>query len=449
MILCKGTQFLSINLIEKEFILLPDFLRNFAKKNKQYKTYKIYKTYKTYMTYTIYKTIMTQNDEMWRWVEANVKADPDALRLKFHGRPAGDFDTEEAVRQIECRQRFGKKLAMTLAGNPRFFFPTALSGEQCTSDALAAVHAAMVPEGAKMVDLTAGLGIDAMHCRRRAGEITAVERDPCVARALAFNSDDIDVVCADCRDFVSDWEGETFDVAFIDPARRGDGGARVYGIADCSPDVTAMLPDIRRIARRLIIKLSPMLDVASVCASLPETACVTALGTPTECKELVVDIVFGDAPGQPQLRALTAGVSEFCFTKAEEQAAGLALAAPAPGMWLYEPYPAVMKMQPFALLSQRFGASAIAGNTHIYICNDIIADFPGTRRCIEAVVPFASKNIKRLAAQYPRLDVAVRNFPFTAEALARKLRVRQGGDRRLIGVTDAQGQPLMIIAAPE
>lgn len=387
-----------------------------------------------------------RDEEFWRWVNDNLSAGPEALRLKFHGRQPGNFDVEAAIRQVECRRRYGKKLAQTLAENPRFFFPTLLSGEQCTSDLLADYHASLVPEGSRLIDLTAGLGIDAIHCFGRCREVAALERDPAVAAALAINAAGIEVVNADCREFVRVYQGEPFDVAFIDPARRSADGGRVYGIADCEPDVLAMLPDIRRIARRLIIKLSPMLDVASTLAALPETKTLTALGTTTECKELLVEIDFGHVPGQPEIRAVTMGCGAFSFTPEEKAVAQGTYAEPREGMWLYEPYPAAMKTGAFALLSERYGVAALGPNTHVFISEDEVKDFPGVARRIEEVVPFASKFIKRLAARYPRIDVAARNFPLTAETLARKLKVKQGGGYRLIAVTTATATPLMLIA---
>ena len=46
---------------------------------------------------------------------------------------------------------------------------------------------------------------------------------------------------------------------------------------------------------------------------------------------------------------------------------------------------------------------------------------------------------------YDKLDVAVRNFGMTADALRAKLGVKQGGDYRLLGVTDRKENRLMLI----
>ena len=197
------------------------------------------------------------------WINTHINDDTAKLRLKY-GRERAD-----EILQIECRRKHGSKLAETLAANPEFVFPTALSGEQSTSDRLARFHAALVGHAARVADLTAGLGIDAMSMASKTGNVVAVERDADVADALRSNSSslgNLEVVCADCRDVVEAWarDGISFDCIFIDPARRAADGGRVYALDQCEPDVVAMLPTLKRITRRLVIKASPMLDITPV-----------------------------------------------------------------------------------------------------------------------------------------------------------------------------------------
>ncbi len=188
-----------------------------------------------------------------------------------------------------------QKLASTLRCRA-FEFPTALSAEQSTSDRLAAFHASMIPQGASVVDLTSGLGIDVFHFAGLASHVTAVEIDPVVAGALINNAavlglDNINVVNADCRDFLADLPH--YDVAFIDPARRGDGGRRLYALEECRPNIIEMIPSLSRCCGTLVVKMSPMLDVTAVCRQLsPYIVKLIAIGDRHECKELVAVLDF-------------------------------------------------------------------------------------------------------------------------------------------------------------
>ena len=213
------------------------------------------------------------DERFWAWVEAHNNDDPAKLRLAWHGREPW---IDDAVRQIECRRKYRRKLQYEISYD-RFYFPTSLSGEQSTGDELARIHAAMIPSGAHtIVDLTSGLGVDAMTIARATGvHVVAVERDSVVSAALRHNAGvvgaDVETICADCRDYLESVPDGRFDIAFIDPARRDADGGRVFGISDCEPDILTMLPLLRRKVRTLIVKLSPMLDVTRTLRDLPGT----------------------------------------------------------------------------------------------------------------------------------------------------------------------------------
>ena len=70
------------------------------------------------------------NNEFWKWVDEHAADDSKKMWLKYGKTHA------EAIVQVECRQRFGKKLAATLLRVPQWYFPSVLSGEQATGDSL-------------------------------------------------------------------------------------------------------------------------------------------------------------------------------------------------------------------------------------------------------------------------------------------------------------------------
>ena len=402
----------------------------------------------------IFLNHMYLTPEFWAFIDENKDIDPYKLRLKYHGDDTADF----AILQIECRKKYAKKLAKTLM-RQHWLFPDSISGEQSTSDILADFHASLISKGDTVVDLTAGLGIDCIHFASRAASVTAVEMNPFKAEILAYNTDggNINVICSDCRDFVSNYSGEKFDVAFIDPARRADDGSRVFSLADCSPNVVNMLSDISRIARRLIIKMSPMLDISHTASLLPCLSKMIVVGTTTECKELVAIVDF-DKESENELgyvndryiiEAVTIGpdatYSDLSFTWTENATATPSFAMPKAGDYLYMPYPAVMKAAPFNLLSEMYHVSLLHANTHIYVSSVCDDSFPGTVMSIIEVLPYASSVIKRLNRKYKKLNITARNFSISADALRKKLKVSDGGDMRLFAVTCCDGKEYLCL----
>ena len=407
---------------------------------------------------------MTPDSTFWQWVEQNKNIDPSRLRLKY-GSKTEPVDTALAILQIECRRRFDKKLADTLAADPEFLFPTLLSGEQSTSDRLAAYHKTLLREGDSIIDLTSGLGIDFFHCTAGCSRAVAVERDAAVAEALQYNAAHLpgadtafELVCGDCRDFVAGYSGEPFDNAFIDPARRAADGGRIFDPTDCSPDVTAMLPALKRICRRLIVKLSPMLDIKRTLAMLPGCSRLIALGNTTECKELIAVIDSDNASDTtPVLSSVTLTPDgrevSFTFTaEAERDCETTACTDPHAGDLLFEPWPSMMKAGAFRLLARDFGLKRFHPNTQLFHASAAeaknISEFPGDVFTIEEVLPYSSAVIKRFSRRWPAISVTARNFGQSAESLRSRLGVKENSALRLFALTATGDRRLLIVAKP-
>lgn len=411
---------------------------------------------------------MTRFNTLFEWVRAHIADNPMTLRLKYSQCDDG-YDYDAAITQIECRRKFGKKLAATLNAFPDFYFPSVLSGEQATADIVAGFHSSLIAPDDTLVDLTAGLGIDALHSARTASRVVAVELDKARADALEYNAEgmgvvNLKVVCEDCNAFIDSCIVEVdapsvrpFATAFIDPARRASDGSRVFALSDCEPDVVSMMPRLSKFCNRLIIKASPMLDISHTIAELtPHPTEIMAVGKHTECKELLIVVDFENETNADStlIKAVTlhsdGSVSTFAFTQQQERGA----AAPpvveelSEGSFICEPNPMLMKTGAFRLVAERFNLSVFHANTRIFFAGSIPEDFPGTVWRVVKVLPYASRVIKRFASEYPVINVAVRNFGMSADALRAKLGVRDGGPLRLYGFTDAQHHKILAVTEP-
>ena len=401
------------------------------------------------------------DEEFWRFVDGHIADSPVRLRLKYASKDAvGPIDYALAITQIECRQRFGAKLAQTLARYPHFLFADRLAGEQSTSDALASWHASLIGSSvAAVTDLTAGLGIDCMHIAAKVAAVTAIERKPPLAEALAANAhglglDNIKVLCGDSMELLANGSLHG-DVVFADPARRDNAGGRVFALSDCEPDAKVIIEKARTKFATAIFKMSPMLDVTQTVRDLGGCLDIYAVGTPTECKELVavVDLQNAADTSEPHIHAVTltsTGISTFSYTATEEAEAPAApVSLPRPGDFVIEPWPAIMKAAPYKLIASRYSLLVIDANTHVFHTPTApAADIPGNVYVVEALVPWQSKELKRFRRRWPRAQVAVRNFGMTAQALRAKLGIAEGDDVRVLGVTAGQTRALLVLTKP-
>lgn len=360
--------------------------------------------------------------------------------LRAGGRP----EELDKILQDECRRRAAKKLAATLSCQ-EFRFPTALSAEQCTSDALADFHAAMIDSGSNVLDLTCGLAIDAFHFAHKAAKVTCLDIDPAVAAAVGPNAralglDNVESHCADCREWLAACRS-SYDVIFIDPARRDENGGRIFSLRQCHPDVTALQDEAFRISPRLIIKASPMLDIAKVASELKGVEAIHAVGTCTECKELLIE-TRRDYSGPVTVYADTMGRQSVHYVIGESRSATYATELSA-GDVLGEPWPAVSKVMSRGLL----GDGQLHPSTMLWRNPDETA-FPGNLYKVERIEPFSSSVLRRLAKEKPQASVAVRNFPLTADALRQRIKARESSTMRLMAITLYPSQQILAFLSP-
>lgn len=405
------------------------------------------------------------NNEFFDFVEANASADVQRLRLAAHGR-CHAFDVQLAITQIECRRKFAAKFA-GLFDVRQMLVPSVLACEQATSEAVALWHAGTVAgdvAGLRVLDMTAGLGIDAMAMARGGASVTAVELDQLKSATLAHNArvcglDSLKAVAGDSVEMLAAMaeSGERVDLVFIDPHRRGDGGKKVFRLSECLPDVTTLIPFWRRMECRVIIKLSPMLDLDQALAELENVTHVWIVEHRGECKELVVEADFrsaaeitADVPVTvADVAACGSADNEFNVTaamlkenapiveKAEEIEAG---------HYLYIPSPGMMKAGARGVLTARFpGLRMLAQSTMIFTSMWLYRSFPGRVLQIDEI-PDAGA-LKRLRGECR--NVVARNYPLAADAVRRKYRLRDGGDSYLVAArTGNANRPAMFLASP-
>lgn len=382
-------------------------------------------------------------EEMWGYVAANAGAD--TLKLMLKSEPDLPFDKRFAVMQIECRKKAKNKIPELLA-NERFLFPKAISAEQCTHQQVAQFHASLFQSTDSVLDMTMGLGVDSYYISQRVASLKAIELDEEIAAAGAHNYA-FTVVKADSVAWLTQTD-ERFDAVFIDPARRGDSGARLYGLADCAPDVLSILPTIKAHAKRLYIKASPMIDVTQSMRDLaPHLTDVWAVSVRNECKELFFKVDFGVECADVRLHALNfeaGGKQEFAVDSAALAVEGC-YGSPSAGQYLYEPNASVMKIGAFAALTRQFPILQIAKNSHLYYSDDFVEDFPGRKFVIDSIIPFSGKEAKAVGKQHKQLNIATRNFRLSPDELKKRLKVRDGGDCYLFATTLANAEQVLLL----
>ena len=390
---------------------------------------------------------LIKNENYIKFVADNLNADTNALRLKKF--PELSFDVKFAILQIDCKNRIKKKLPK-IYEDASFLFPNILSTEQCTAQQIAEFHASLLNDSDKVLDMTAGLCIDTFFISQRVQHVTALEINPETATVAKFNmmnhAQNVTVLNQDCIDYVKQ-NTESFDVIFIDPARRGDNNKRLFGFADCLPNILELIPLISNFGKVLFIKASPMIDISQSIKELDHNVTdIWVLGINNECKELLFKVdLKSSAPISPIVHTINFDNNGVQRLDSDSIASISSTAVIELNKFLYEPNSCIMKSGIFSTISSHYNAYPISKNSHLFISNDFIPDFPGRKFRIIDIIPFKSKDIKNINKKHPQMNVSVRNFKLSAEELKKKLKVNDGGDVYLFGTTDKDNNATLII----
>ena len=381
------------------------------------------------------------NDITQQFIRENLNADVPTLALKKA--PVGT-DVSLALRQIAARQLLQKKVPQW-AENEDLLFPVHLSIEQCSSEAAAKYKAGLL-DGQTFADLTGGLGIDTFYISQhfRQTDYVEMQTELCdLARHnFAILKADVKVLNETAEDYLKRCEPK--DCIFIDPARRDEHGRKTISISDCTPDVAALQDLLRQKAKRVLIKLSPMLDISKALEELCHVKEVHVVAVANECKELDF-IMERDYQGEVHFVCvnLMTNQQELCFTMAEERNSTTRL-ADGVMKYLYEPNPALMKAGCFKLLTACFDVYKLHRNSNLYTSDRLILDFPGRVFEVQDWAPYNKKVKSTLLADVKKASVAVRNFPLSVAELRKNLKIADG-DENYVFATTLKGEEKIII----
>ncbi|NDV80650.1 class I SAM-dependent methyltransferase [Bacteroides sp. 51] len=357
----------------------------------------------------------------------------DVRTLALQAKKYPGMDMPFIINQIAGRQTAEHKIPSWYA-TEGIIYPVHLSLEQCSSE-LTAQYKASLFSGETLIDLTGGFGIDCAFLSAGFKYATYIERQTelCHIATHNFNLLGLHHIIVSNKDSVEALnETSPVDCIFIDPARRNEHGGKTVLISDCEPDVEALEELLLRKASRVMIKLSPMLDLSLALRALKHTTEVHVISVQNECKELLLILENADKDASIHCVNFThKGTQTFAFTHNEE-ASAITPYTNQVATYLYEPNASILKAGAFRAVASRFGLKKLHRNSHLYTSDQKVENFPG--RCFE-VLAIGSVKDKTLLAGLSQANITVRNFPMSVAELRKRTKLKDGGEVYLFATT--------------
>ena len=388
---------------------------------------------------------MQISSETLHFIEENARADVRSLALQAKKYPL--VDMAMAVVQIAGRQIAEAKVPSWYR-TEGLLYPKHLSMEQCSSEATAIYKAGLV-EGDSFADLTGGFGIDCSFLSRKFKQADYVERQAELCELAKHNFPllglSIGVHNEDGVEYLK--QMQPVDCLFLDPARRDGHGGKTVAIADCEPDVSALEDLLVEKAKKVMVKLSPMLDLSLALKHLKYVREVHIVSVNNECKELLLILQKESASSDITIHCEhIVNASEhqsFSFTQEQERTSDCPLATEV-GAYLYEPNASILKAGAYRSLTQTYACKKLHASSHLYASEQFIEDFPGRRFKVEAVSGFGKKELKEFLQGMEKANLTIRNFPSSVADLRKRLKLKEGGEDYLFATTLADESKVMI-----
>ena len=387
------------------------------------------------------------------FIENHFSEDTDKLLLKYHSQMVEEIDYLYCINQIKLRRKFADKFPSFVLRKD-FLFPLSLNLEQSSSEHTAAYKSMLLNDGESLLDLTAGFGVDDIYFSKKAKKIVCVEQNKMLVDLLSYNFECLQAknyfcVNADSEEYLLN--AENFDVIYLDPARRDENKNKVFEIEASQPNVLKLIDVLQSKAKRIILKLSPMMDLKQIENAFKNISDIHIVSLKNECKEILVEIVNNSVEEINyhcvDIKSLSFEGEEFflCFNKIIQRKNKIIQRNNLPiqrvEKFLYEPNVSILKLGVFDALIDKYDFKKLHRHSHLFTSENRIENFEG--RSFEVLEernasPKALKDIKQA-------NITVRNFPQTVKEIRNKTKITEGGELYLFFTTIGNEEKTCIV----
>lgn len=208
--------------------------------------------------------------------------------------------------QINLADKANNKLPLWFKQSCLF---TPKSLEQCSSPATAKYKAGLLSYQ-HVLDLSGGLGVDDVaFCQQNTKKVVSLDPDETLNQIAEFNFFRLGIyqiqrITTTAEAYLSK-SPQKSDLVYIDADRRSADNKKIVLLHDSQPNVLALLPAIQSVSSKLMVKLSPIIDMEYLKRIFGNTLIqIHVVGVKQEVKEVLVLIDFSTQTQAPLIKAV-------------------------------------------------------------------------------------------------------------------------------------------------
>ena len=378
--------------------------------------------------------------EVQEFISANLKTEITKLILK--GSPFKGITIQELANQIVAKQKSEKKIP-TWFFTKNIYYPAKISIEQ-TSSEITAAHKLTLLSGSAVIDITGGYGIDAYAFSKYFKKVVHCEINEQLSEIVTHNfkqlkAGNIDTFAGDGLTYLKE-PSQKFDCIFIDPSRRHDAKGKVFLLKDCLPYVPPKIDFLFTRATQILIKTSPILDIANTINELKNVVKVQVIAINNEVKELLF-LLEKKEPKHITIEAFNYQKNTVQQIKFNYQPEAKSVYSP-PLTYIYEPNAAILKSGGFHEVSRQFNVFKLHQHSHLYTSNELL-DFPGRKFILINCIPYDKKKVTKLIGN-ETANITIRNFSKSVAQIRKETKIKEGGNLFLFFTTNLKNKQIVL-----
>ena len=377
--------------------------------------------------------------------------DSDIRKIILKHKEILGIPTAQLLDQISTRRKAKDKLPLYYHTDG-VIYPPPENFEQSSSESTAIFKSSVIgglPDAGTFTgaDLTGGFGVDTYFLSRVLQKMHYVEPKRSLFDLAAHNhrllgAANIEYHNTTAEQFIA--HAGSFDLIYVDPSRRTESKKKIFSLEESQPPILSLADTIFSKTRLLMVKASPLFDIQAGIRKIPFVSEVYIVAVNNECKEILFVSEKGCAK-VPRIKAVdinpsgTTNIFSFTFEKERDEQ----IEYSEPRRYLFEPNASILKAGAFKTVGNRHHLQKIHSSTHLYTGDQDVGEFPGRKFLIEAFVRPEPAELKKFFPE-GKANVTTRNYPLSPEALKKKMRLQDGGEKFLIGFSGQKKKYLAV-----
>ncbi len=384
------------------------------------------------------------NYNLENFIAQHLNDNKNTLTLKLKSLEQTNFCTNLVLDTLFNYKKALHKLP-TLALN--YCWLPAKSYEQASSE-LTAFYKSSYIKGNNILDLCGGLGIDDIYFSKNFKRVISLDTDnelnEIVENNLAkLKIKNIERITSFAKDFLAN-NNQAFDWVYIDADRRPEANAKTFKLEECSPNIIELLPMIKTITDRLLIKLSPLVDISYCKTAINDIAAIEVVSVKNEVKEVLLWLDFKNIDNKTVIKATNIlDFNKIRHFDSKNQYENEPI-NDSSIQYFFEPNASIIKAQlskDYALFCK---LKMLAENSNFYVGNEVPTNFMGRSFKIVHHSIFSKSNLQQYLKNnnLHKANISKRNFPINEAEIAKQFKLKEGGEDYLFFTQNANGERL-------